>query len=192
MGHPLKGTIHIERPEESTRRSIDLRGAEGTWFAPRITNASGVPLTVAIESTNGWPECQCEVATAGAPVWLGYYQLGEGTTVRVRDASGREAVFDGLGDRRDQLGQVALRIEKRDLPYPVAMPRPAARPATRSQVYAANAPAPVVAETPAQPVVVTEVESLLPPEPQPEPVPAEPAPAPTPAKRSSSPSFLPN
>jgi hypothetical protein len=190
MGDALRGIITVDEPSGSLRRSIDLASAGGPWFAPRITNVSGVPLTIAVETAPGERLCDCEVAATEAPVWLGYYRLGAGTTVRVHDASGRQAVFDGFQGRVDQLGQVALRVEKRDLPYPVARTAPV-RAATRSEVYAAKAPPPVVVDEPVlRPVAVVEVEAAM--VPVPEPVAAEPPPAPRPAQRNSAPSFLPN
>ena len=190
MGNALRGTITVDEPSGSLRKSIDLTAAGGSWFAPRITNVSGVPLTIAVETAPGERLCDCEVAATEAPVWLGYYRLGAGTAVRVHDASGRQAVFDGFQARVDRLGQVALRVEKRDLPYPVARKAPV-RAATRSEVYAAKAPPPAVVDEPVlQPVAVVEIEPML--APVPEPVAAELPPAPKPTKRNSSPSFLPN
>ncbi len=189
MGEVLRGNIRIDDPQGSLHRSIDLAAAGGSWFAPHITNTSGMVLTVGVASASGDWLCDCEVAAGDAPVWLGYYQLSDDAEVRVRDKAGRQARYNGFRARVDARGDAAIQVDKRDFPVAVAV---TPRPQTRSQAYAAKAPPPKVVEEPIlQPVAVIE----LPPAPAPEPVPvaeAAPPPAPKPARRASTPSFLPN
>ena len=190
MGETLQGTLAIEDARGSMRRDIDITAAGSGYFAPRITNASGVPLKVGIGSTPGERLCDCEVQPSPTPVWLGYYRMAPTTSVRVNDGSGREAVFDGLDARVDGIGQVALRVEKSDLPYVPAVKKPV-KPATRSNVYAAKAPAPALTEAVPPPVTIIEPEPM--PEPILEPVVHEaPKPEPKPAKKNANPvgSFL--
>jgi len=127
-------------------------------------------------------------------MWLGYYRLLPGTTVRVRDAAGREAVFDGLDARlQPGSGLIALRVEKRDLPAPARVPgRRAVQ--TRSNTYAARVTAPAPEPVVEQPVATVEPEPIVE-APMPEPVVEAPPPPPEKKKppRSSSPvsGFLP-
>ena len=192
LGEELKGTFGDKDPSGVIRHAIDLSSAPDAWFAPRVTNAAGVLLRVAVEPRPGQQLCECDVPSDASPRWLGYYRLLPGTTVRVQDASGREAVFDGLDARVESgSGLIALRVEKRDLP-PLA--RGPDRPArTRSNSYAARvatpAPEPVIEE----PVATVEPEPVVE-APAPEPV-VEAPPPPVEKKpvRSSSPvsGFLP-
>lgn len=179
LGEELKGTFHDADPTGTVRHAIDVSGSGQIWFAPRVTNASGVALHVAVDGGNGTVLCDCDVAPDGAPAWLGYYRLQPGMVVRVNDANGRQAVFDGLDTRLESgSGQVALRVEKRDLP---ARERPVERPKTRSNTYASRTPAPVPEPVVEQPVATVE------PEPEPVIVAPEPvveAPKPEPVKKS--------
>ena len=192
LGEELKGTFGDKDPSGVVRHAIDISAANGSYFAPRVINAAGVSLRVAVEPRVGQKLCDCEVPSDGAPAWLGYYRLLPGTIVRVHDASGREAIFDGLDARIESgSGLIALRVEKRDLP---ALARGPDRPArTRSNSYAARVPAPVPEPVVEQPVATVEPEPVVE-MPAPEPVvEAPPPPAEKKPARSSSPvsGFLP-
>ncbi len=194
LGEELKGSFKDKDPSGVVRHAIDVAAAgDEVYFAPRVTNAAGVSLRVAVEPRPGQQLCECDVPSDASPTWLGYYRLLPGTTVRVQDASGREAVFDGLDARVEAgSGLIALRVEKRDLPPLARGPeRGAAR--TRSNTYASRAPAPAPEPVVEQPVATVEPEPVVE-APAPEPVPEAPPPPPEkkPA-RSSSPvsGFLP-
>ena len=194
LGEELKGSFKDKDPSGVVRHAIDVAAAgDEVYFAPRVTNAAGVSLRVAVEPRPGQQLCECDVPSDASPTWLGYYRLLPGTTVRVQDASGREAVFDGLDARVEAgSGLIALRVEKGDLPPLARGPeRGAAR--TRSNTYASRAPAPAPEPVVEQPVATVEPEPVVE-APAPEPVPEAPPPPPEkkPA-RSSSPvsGFLP-
>jgi hypothetical protein len=152
-----------------------------------------VALRVAIESRPGQRLCDCDVPSDASPTWLGYYRLLPGTTVRVQDAAGREAVFDGLDARlQGGSGLVALRVEKRDLP-PLARRPEGGKSRTRASTYASRVTAPVAEPVVEQPVAAVEPEPVVE-APAPEPVaPPPPAPEKKQVPRSSSPvsGFLP-
>ena len=165
------------------------------YFAPRVTNAAGVSLRVAVEPRPGQQLCECDVPSDASPTWLGYYRLLPGTTVRVQDAAGREAVFDGL-DARLEAGFRAHRPAGREArPAAAGARRRAQRAAqTRSNTYASRAPAPAPEPVVEQPVATVEPEPVVE-APLPEPVVEAPPPPPEKkqAPRSSSPvsGFLP-
>jgi len=194
LGEELKGSFKDSDPSGVVHHAIDVSAAGNeVFFAPRVTNAAGVSLRVAVESRPGQQLCDCDVPSDASPTWLGYYRLLPGTTVRVQDATGREAVFDGLDARlQPGSGLVALRVEKRDLP-PLARGPERTNGRTRSNTYASRAP--VVAPEPVveQPVATVEPEPVVE-APLPEPVvEAPPPPVKKQVQRSTSPvsGFLP-
>ncbi len=182
MGEELSGAFKDADPTGVVRHAINVSAARGgAYFAPRVTNAAGVSLRVAVEPTPGQRLCDCDVPAGASPAWLGYYRLIPGTTVRVRDASGREAVFDGLDARLESgSGLIALRVEKRDLP-PLARAPERSATRTRSNTYAAKAPAPPAPPV-EEPIAVVEPEPVAV---APAPVPVQEAPPPPPEKKPS-------
>ena len=195
LGEELKGSFTDKDPQGVVRHAIDVSAAGNeVFFSPRVTNAAGVSLRVAVEPQPGQQLCECDIPSDDSPAWLGYYRLLPGTTVRVKDASGREAVFDGLDARlQPGSGLIALRVEKRDLP-PVARASDRSPARTRSNTYASRTPAPVAEPVVEQPVAAVEPEPVIE-APAPEPVVEAPPPPPVKkeAPRSSSPvsGFLP-
>ena len=194
LGEELKGSFKDSDPSGVVRHAIDIAAAgDELYFAPRVTNAAGVSLRVAVQPTPGQQLCDCDVPSDASPTWLGYYRLVPGTTVRVQDASGRQAIFDGLDARVEAgSGLIALRVEKRDLPPLVRAPEPG-KARTRSNSYASRVPAPAPEPVPEQPVATAEPEPVVE---APAPEPVVDAPPPPPEKkpaRSSNPvsSFLP-
>jgi serine/threonine protein kinase len=195
LGEELKGSFKDSDPSGVVRHAIDVSAAGSeVYFAPRVTNAAGVSLRVAVEPRPGQQLCDCDVPSDASPTWLGYYRLLPGTTVRVQDAAGREAVFDGLDARlQPGSGLVALRVEKRDLPALARAPeRTNAR--TRSNSYASRVPVSVPEPVIEQPVATVEPEPVVV-APVPEPVVEAPPPPPEKkqVQRSTSPvsGFLP-
>jgi serine/threonine-protein kinase len=198
MGEALSGSLREERPRGAVRRSIDAAALGGEFFAPRVTNASGVPLRLAVEHAGGELLCNCNVPAGAADEPMGYYRLAKRTIIRLRDARDREVPYDLRDPIRERLsGAVAMRVEPTHLPpgappelarTPQRVSRPPRRPTagspmpSRHDVLAATAPVqpPAVVEAPPTP------EPL--PEPPPAPAPEEPA-----ARRSTNPAagFLP-
>jgi serine/threonine-protein kinase len=191
MGEPLSGVLREERLRGAVRRTIDAAALGGEFFAPRVSNGSGVPLRLAVEQQGAAPLCDCEVPAGAADEPMGYYRLANRTVIRLRDSRDRNVPYD-LRDpiRERQSGVVAMRVEPTHLPRDVqpdlsrasATPsRPGRRPGTRpmpSRHDVLAATVPVRVELPAP---VAEL-----PAPSPEPV-LEPAPAPEkPAPRQSS------
>ncbi len=178
LGEELKGSFKDTDPGGIVRHTIDVGAAGGeVYFAPRVTNAAGVSLRVAIESQPGQRLCDCDIPSDAAPTWLGYYRLAPGTTVRVQDAAGREAVFDGLDARlQSGSGLIALRVEKRDLPPLARRPDSGSR-RTRSNTYAARVPPPAAEPVSEPPGATVEPEPVVE-APPPDPVVVAPPPAP--------------
>ncbi len=186
LGEELKGTITVKDPKGVIRRSIDVAAAGGAIFAPRVTNAAGVPLHVAVAPEPGQRLCDCDIASSAEPAWLGYYRLLPGTTVRVQDASGREAVFDGLDARLEPgSGLIALRVEKRDLPPAIRVAARSVPDKTRSHTFASRAPVAVPEPVAEQPIAVVEEPVLRAPLPEPEPEPPPPPEKKQPVVRSN-------
>jgi hypothetical protein len=194
LGEELRGSFKDKDPSGVVRHAIDVAAAgDEVYFAPRVTNAAGVSLRVAVEPKPGQQLCECDVPSDASPTWLGYYRLLPGTTVRVQDASGRQAIFDGLDARVEAgSGLIALRVEKRDLPPLARGPEPG-KARTRSNSYASRVPVPAPEPVQEQPVATAEPEPVVE---APAPEPVVEAPPPPPEKkpaRSSNPvsSFLP-
>jgi hypothetical protein len=195
LGEELKGSFKDKDPRGVVRHAIDVSSVgDAVYFAPRVTNAAGVLLRVAVEPQPGQHLCDCDVPSGASPTWLGYYKLLPGTAVRVQDAAGRTAVFDGL-DARVQPGSglIALRVEKRDLPaLDRGLERKPSR--TRSNTYASRAPVAVPEPVVEQPVATVEPEPVIE-APAPEPVVVAPPPAPekkpVPRSTNSASGFLP-
>lgn len=93
-----------------------VRG-DTAYFAPLITNATGLPLRVRINAgLAGAEECPCEVPPGARRAPIGYYRLYRNSTVEVRDSLGRRAAFHDIGPEVDPIGgAVGLRFEAADL-----------------------------------------------------------------------------
>lgn len=117
VGSPLGASEVI--PAGRGKRRYPLRAMRGdtAYFAPLITNATGVPLSVRINAgLAGAEDCRCEVPPAARRMAVGYYRLYRNSTVEVRDSAGRRAMFRDLGPETDPAsGVVGLRFEARDL-----------------------------------------------------------------------------
>ena len=100
-------TRHVLRP---------VRG-DTAYFAPLITNATGLPLRVRVNAgLAAAEECPCEVPPAALRAPIGYYRLFQNSTVEVRDSLGRRAMFRDLGPQTDaRSGTVRLRFSAGNL-----------------------------------------------------------------------------
>jgi hypothetical protein len=193
MGEPLAGMLREERPRGVVRRAIDAGALDGEFFAPRVTNASGVPLRFAVEQQGGTLLCNCDVPAGAAGEPMGYYRLANRTVIRLRDGRGREVPYDLRDPVRERLsGVVAMRVEPAHLPRDAQpelaqRPAPVEQPVRRARVRPVPSRHDVLAATVPVPVELPVAERPAPtPAPSPEPVPeASPAPA-KPAPRPSS------
>jgi predicted Ser/Thr protein kinase len=123
VGEALAGRIVEEHPAGARRHVIDLQGAGTHVFAPRVTNPTGMPVTLAVEH-RGARLCDCEVPAGAAGLALGYFPLA--VAIRAHDAFGREADYDLQRARRDA-GAGAVALQVRPLaPVSPAAPAPGA------------------------------------------------------------------
>jgi hypothetical protein len=117
MGVELRGTIVLERPSGRVQRAAAARGPDGAYFAPLITNTTGVPITVTVNAgLAGAFSCNCVIPPGTTRARIGYYPLYLNSTVRAEDAQGHSAMFTDLGAQVDSTsGVVSLRFGPRDL-----------------------------------------------------------------------------
>lgn len=105
-GDPISGLVRVESitlPEVLGRkvsRGVDPWMNGGRFFAPRITNTTGRPLTVIVNNHPGDARCRCPIPP-GATALLGYFRLRDDTSIRIEDTSGRAVGFTGLEARID-------------------------------------------------------------------------------------------
>jgi hypothetical protein len=200
MGEPLAGVLRNERPRGAVRYRLDATALDGEFFAPRVTNASGVPLRFAVEQQDGTRLCDCDVPANASAEPMGYYRVAPRAVVRLHDQRSREVRYDLRDPIREPVsGIVAVRVGPEHLPAEVktaptsralvASRRPLSRPSSpRHESLGATAvPAPIVQESP-EPAPEAPPERVV--EPAPEPAPSRKSSAPT---RSANPagSFLP-
>ncbi|HEX5635400.1 MAG TPA: hypothetical protein VFX50_19290, partial [Gemmatimonadales bacterium] len=108
VGEALGGTLAEAHPAGERRHVIDLSAAASPVFAPRVTNASGMPVTMQFEHA-GTRLCDCEVPAGAAGLALGYFPVA--VAIRAHDALGHEADWDiGHAGREAGAGAVALRV----------------------------------------------------------------------------------
>lgn len=117
VGAPLGGSQMLSAAGGGTDYVIRARNGGADFFAPLITNETGVPLLVRINAgLAGAEECQCEVPAGARRAPVGYYRLFHNSSVEVRDAAGRRASFRDLGPETDpRSGAVGLRFNPGDL-----------------------------------------------------------------------------
>jgi hypothetical protein len=117
VGAGLGASQLLAAPSGRERQVLQAMRGDTAFFAPLITNATGVPLLVRINAgLAGAEECACEVPPAAHRAPIGYYRLFQNSTVEVRDSLGRRATFRNLGPETDPLsGAVGLRFEAGDL-----------------------------------------------------------------------------
>lgn len=117
VGAGLGASQLLPAPSGRERQVLRAMRGDTAFFAPLITNATGVPLRVRINAgLAGAEECLCELPVAGHRIPIGYYRLFQNSTVEVRDSLGRRATFRNLGPETDPLsGAVGLRFEAGDL-----------------------------------------------------------------------------
>ena len=117
VGAGLGASLLIEARGGRQRHLLRAMRGDTAYFAPLITNATGLPLLVRVNAgLAGAEDCPCEVPVASLRAPIGYYRLFQNSTVEVRDSLGRHATFRNLGPETDPLsGAVGLRFEVGDL-----------------------------------------------------------------------------
>jgi hypothetical protein len=129
VGERLNGSASLTKPSRGTRLTIGAAGVGFAWFAPLITNATGVPLRIVVNAgLEGAYDCACQVPSGAVRMPIGYYRLFANSTVEARDASGRVARFDNLAGGVEAPGNgVGLRFNPGDLRPPPLLPAPLPR-----------------------------------------------------------------
>jgi hypothetical protein len=109
--------VAVERPNGRVLRTAAARGPEGAYFAPLITNTTGVPITITVNAgLTGALSCNCVIPPGMSRARIGYYPLYLNSTVRADDRRGHSAMFTDLGAQVDSAsGVVSLRFGPRDL-----------------------------------------------------------------------------
>jgi hypothetical protein len=117
VGAGLGASLVLAGEGGRTRHQLRAMRGDTAYFAPLITNATGLPLRVRINAgLAGAEECPCEVPPAALRAPIGYYRLYQNSTVEVHDSLGRRATFRDLGPETDpRSGAVGLRFEAGDL-----------------------------------------------------------------------------
>ena len=117
VGAPLSGSQMLGAANGGSDFLIRARSGGVDYFAPLITNETGVALLVRVNAgLAGAEECPCEIPPDARRAPIGYYRLYRNSTVEVRDAAGRRATFPHLGPEADsRSGAVGLRFNPGDL-----------------------------------------------------------------------------
>jgi hypothetical protein len=96
---PVSGLIRVDNStltelfRKQVRRDVDSWLGANRTFAPQVTNSSAVPLTVVV---NTGPSGTLFRVMPGETRVLGYFDLTDSSSVRVRADPGREKVFSEL------------------------------------------------------------------------------------------------
>jgi hypothetical protein len=121
VGERLSGSATVTEASRRAGLSIGARGPGFAYFAPLITNATGVPLRIIVNAgLEGAYDCACEVPPGAVRMPVGYYRLFGNSTVEARDASGRVARFENVTSGVEAPGNgVGLRFNPGDLRLPL-------------------------------------------------------------------------
>ncbi len=116
LGMELQGSVTRPEPKGRLLYTVDAADTETPAFAPLITNATPVALTLVVNAgtVNAQP-CRCSVPSGAIRAHIGYYPLYLNSAVEASGPPGQPARFRDLGksvDRTD--GTVGLRFEAKD------------------------------------------------------------------------------
>ena len=116
LGVPFGDTIVVARPRGRIAVAATASPRHGAYFAPLITNETGVPLTITVNAgLAGSRRCNCTIPPGAFRLPIGYYQLFQNSTVRA-EATGRSATFRDLGPQVSVAnGTVGLLFRASDL-----------------------------------------------------------------------------
>jgi len=131
LGEELGGRRSETRPARRMRWSIDAGDIGDPHFAPIVSNRSAGPVRVAVVGPDGRAHCECVVPAGARDAHLGYYPLGKGTAVVVRDSGGREMRLDAARAAGARDGTLALEVSDASFAGPgattvVSVPAPRA------------------------------------------------------------------
>ena len=117
LGVSLGDTITLARPRGTVRLAATARPTHGAYFAPVITNETGLPLTITVNAgLAGSMRCGCTIPPGAVRMAIGYYPLFENSTVRADDNAGHSATFKDLGRQVDPFrGVVGLLFRAGDM-----------------------------------------------------------------------------
>jgi len=115
LGVPLRGSI-VADGKGRVERVAESWGADADYFAPLITNTTGVPLRILINVGSKAPQdCRCAVSPQARRAFIGYYPLYANSTVQAK-AGDRSATFRDLGHSVNSAdGSVGLAFNSGDL-----------------------------------------------------------------------------
>ena len=117
LGVSLGDTITVGQPRGTVRLAATARLTHGAYFAPVITNETGLPLTITVNAgLAGSMRCGCTIPPGAVRMAIGYYPLFENSTVRAEANAGHTATFKDLGRQVDPLrGVVGLLFRAGDM-----------------------------------------------------------------------------
>ena len=117
IGEGIRGGARLPARRGTVAYMITSRLGDTTYFAPLITNGTGVALRVRVNAGSADArDCACAVPPGAVRAPIGYYRLYANSSVEARDTAGRVAVFRDLGAAVDaRSGSVGLRFDARDL-----------------------------------------------------------------------------
>jgi hypothetical protein len=98
-------------------RTATARNDSAAWFAPHITNETGIALSLVINAgLRGETPCDCTIPPGAVRQLVGYFPLFANSSVQAVTRDGRRATFPDLGPEVDPVtGVVNLRFTGRDL-----------------------------------------------------------------------------
>ncbi|HKA60285.1 MAG TPA: serine/threonine-protein kinase [Gemmatimonadales bacterium] len=116
LGVPFGDTIVVARPKGRIAVAATAWPRHGAYFAPLITNETGVTLTITVNAgLAGSRRCNCTIPPGAFRLPIGYYPLFQNSTVRA-EANGRSATFRDLGPQVSAAnGTVGLQFRAGDL-----------------------------------------------------------------------------
>jgi len=117
LGVSLGDTITVGQPRGTVHIAATARPTHGAYFAPVITNETGLPLTITVNAgLAGAMRCSCTIPPGAVRMAIGYYPLFENSTVRAEDNGGHSATFRDLGRQVEPLrGVVGLLFRAGDM-----------------------------------------------------------------------------
>lgn len=117
VGAELAGVRLVPAGRGQRTLAIEAERGDSAFFAPLISNQTGVPLTVRLnEGLAGAEDCPCVVPVGARRMAVGYYPLFANSTVAVADSAGRHAVFRDFATAVDpRSGTVSLVFNPGDL-----------------------------------------------------------------------------
>jgi hypothetical protein len=116
LGVPFGDTIVVARPKGRIAVAATAWPRHGAYFAPLITNETGVTLTITVNAgLAGSRRCNCTIPPGAFRLPIGYYPLFQNSTVRA-EANSRSATFRDLGPQVSAAnGTVGLQFRAGDL-----------------------------------------------------------------------------